>query len=58
MKKILFILPFMPDCLEVYLNPIEKDETGEETGNDTGNVVEAVPTVSELKLTPAPAERS
>ena len=55
MKKLLFILPFLPACLEVYLNPIEKDDTVEETGNDTGNVVEGVPTVSELTTTPDPA---
>jgi hypothetical protein len=55
MKKLLFILPFLPACLDVYLNPIEKDDTGGDTVSDTGIGPESDPTLSELTLSPNPA---
>jgi hypothetical protein len=51
MKKILFVLPFLPACIDVYLNPVKDDDTGE-----TGIVVinPNAPKIESLTLSPDP----
>jgi len=49
MNKILFVLPFLPACIDVYLNPVKDDE------GDTGSVSNPnSPQIESLVLSPDP----